>query len=119
MDTKPIGLSGEDHWNHTCEYVTFSPQLQIQRMCLQTYPCQHHVNLNGEHKLMWGDEIYRYCVENLIPFKDNHFKNYAEWCRSHPPRHPVQNDHLNQNGPVVISGTAENLSRLLDHWNMS
>jgi len=113
MDTKPIGLSGEDQWKHTCEFVTFSPQLEIQRMCLQSYPCQHHVKINGIYKLLRGDEIYRYCIENSIPFKDNHFTHYAEWCRTHPPRQQYQTI---PNNNIVINGnsTMEDLDKLFD-----
>jgi hypothetical protein len=45
-------------------------------LCLQSYPCQHKVIINGKKKRMYGDDIYDMCIDKNLAVPE-HFKIYA------------------------------------------
>jgi len=52
--------------------------LSISKRCLQSYPCQHTVTIKGKKIIMFGNEIYSYCVDNHIRVPQ-HFKEYKKY----------------------------------------
>ena len=55
--------------------------MQISDVCLQSYPCQHTVTINGERQGMSGDKIYLWHVERGLRVPD-HFKEYKSLVES-------------------------------------
>ncbi len=50
----------------------------IGDICLESYPCQHKVIINGKETMMSGLSIYNYCIKNKIEVP-KHFKEYENY----------------------------------------
>ena len=57
-------------------YTELAPNFQVGEMCYTTMPCKHRVKIdNMPWKMMFGTDIYEYCVNNNIPIPE-HFQDY-------------------------------------------
>jgi len=54
------------------------PIFMYDTRCLQSYPCKHHVTIDGKESMMNGDEIYRFCVNNNLSVPQ-HFMQYKDF----------------------------------------
>ncbi len=59
--------------------------MQISGECMECYPCQHTVIINGENIGMSGDEIYSWHVERELPVP-KHFQIYKHLVESRKVR---------------------------------
>lgn len=50
--------------------------IECSDLCLQTYPCQHKVTINGIYKgVLFGDDIKKLYIDNNLEVP-KHFKHY-------------------------------------------
>jgi hypothetical protein len=65
------------------------PGLKISNICMQSFPCQHHVIMDDTELIMFGQEIYQYCIDHNCPVPEHfaycktiiekkHFNNLIE-----------------------------------------
>jgi hypothetical protein len=55
--------------------------IEIGYGCLESYPCQHYVTVDGKGKNMYGVEIYRLLTKLGAPVPE-HFILYSELAKT-------------------------------------
>ena len=55
------------------------PSIIVSGLCLESYPCQHSITINGVKTSMYGNVIYQLLKENGYP--TGHFEMYANYSK--------------------------------------
>ncbi len=55
-----------------------TPNFKISGKCLESYPCQHFVIVNGKEEMWSGVEICKYLKDNNLPML-KHFLEYNKF----------------------------------------
>lgn len=60
------------------DYEEVTANFKIETCCYESMPCQHYVKIdNLPWQMMYGTDIYEYCMKNNIPVPE-HFLDYKE-----------------------------------------
>lgn len=58
--------------------IEVSPDFKYYESCMESYPCQHGIKINGNNETWYGTTIYKYCVDNNLRIPQ-HFIEYKNF----------------------------------------
>ena len=59
------------HW-------VINDQIKIEMACMESYPCQHMVTIDGKKHCMFGQDIYKMLKEKNLTIP-RHFESYKDY----------------------------------------